>query len=180
MKTSTHATQLLKYLSAGVQPVEAARALGVTPSAVTQLMQSEELAPEVEKIRAAQAERGQALDQKYDALEEKLLNKLEQTIPLLMKPMEITKVLSHVNAAKRRGIVATTSTETPQIVHLHLPPQIRQRVILNAQNQVVAVGDKQLITIQSANVAKLAEANHAKPLTITDENEDKFGFSAEG
>lgn len=171
---SQHSAQLLKLLQHGVTPTEASRAMGITPSAVTQLMQTEEIAPQVEEIRKKQIERSSALDAKYDHLEEVLVARLEQTVPLLMKPREIMDVLQKVNGAKRRGVVASTPTAAPTVVHLHLPTQIKNKFIVNSNNQVVAVGEQQLITMQSSNIAKLAEAKNALPAPTAET--DEFGF----
>ena len=178
MMHSQHSSQLLKYLQHGVTQTEAARALGITPSAVTQLMQSEELAPQVEELRQKQIERSAKLDERYDSIEEKLLDQLERTIPRLLKPREISGVLAQVNSAKRRGITAAAqNSDQARVVQLHLPAVITNKFTLNATNQVVAVGDQQLITMQSANIAKLAESAHAKQ---SSDLANELGFTPQG
>lgn len=178
---STHATQALTLFEQGVTNSEIARSLGVTPSAITQLFDSEELAPRVKEIREAQLERSASLDVRYDRIEEKLLDQLERTIPMLLKPEQITNVLSRVNAAKRRGISLTQDNKPATVVHLALPPQIMQRITTNINNQVVSVGGQQLITLQSQNVATLAKLsevqNASQPQTVLIEQEDEYGFT---
>ena len=177
---STHATQLLNYIEQGVTPAECARALGITPSAVTQLMDSPELRDKIASIREEQLKRSSALDVAYDRVEEKLLNQFEQTVPMLLKPEQIVNALEKINRMKRRGIAMTTPEAPAKVVHLHLPTQVLAKFTTNVNNQVVAVGGQELITIQSANVAKLAEAKHAIPAAPQQEKLDEFGFVTKG
>lgn len=194
---STHANQVISYLKNGVSPIEISRALGITPGAITQLMQSPEVSEVVNKIQAEQQARSAALDKRYDALEEKLLTQLEKTVPLLMRPMEITKVLSQINAAKRRGAVHAISSGPAQVLQLNIPISLQSRFIVNAANQVVQAGEQTLVTMQSSNIPGLAqtmvslpgpvetvaipqtvEANHDVIINNPEiEEEDEFGFT---
>ena len=182
---STNITQVITYLKSGIQPIEIARALGITPGAVTQLMQHPEVAPEIAKIQAEQQARSSALDKRYDDLEEKLLGQLEKTVPLLMRPMEITKVLSQINAAKRRGVAAAIQTGPAQILQLNIPIALQTKFVVNAANQVIEAGEQTLVTMQSGNIAGLAQRALAPPPTGADndthtptiQEEDEFGFT---
>lgn len=194
---STHANQVISYLKNGVSPIEISRALGITPGAVTQLMQSPEVSEVVNKIQAEQQARSSALDKRYDDLEEKLLGQLEKTVPLLMRPMEITKVLSQINAAKRRGAVHAISSGPAQVLQLNIPISLQSKFIVNAANQVVQAGEQTLVTMQSSNIPGLAqtmvalpgpvetvaipqtiEANHDVIINNPEiEEEDEFGFT---
>ena len=173
---STHSAQLLSLFEQGVTPAEISRALGITPGAVTQLMQSEDLAPKISEIREAQLARSASLDIRYDNIEERLADQLERTIPMLLKPEQILNALEKVNRMKRRGISLTNNAAPAQVVHLHLPATMIAKVTTNISNQVISVGGQQLITMQSQNIAKLAEANYA-PYNPQIEQEDEFGFT---
>lgn len=159
MSTSTTAAALL---AKGIRKVDIAEHLGLTPSAVTQAVAS---AP------AAQlTDQHVQLDNQYDRIEQGLLNQLEKTMPLLMRPMEIAKVLSTINGARRRGGPLKDSGPKT-VVQLNLPVAIQNRFVLNAQNQVVSAGNQDLVTLQSQNVVKLLESSkNASP------QEDEFGF----
>ena len=174
---STHASRLVEYISAGVTPSEAARALGITPGAVTQLMETPEVSAQLTALREAQLVRSSALDSKYDRIEDKLLDQLERTVPLLMRPGEIANVLARVNSAKRRGVAHTAQTGPAKVLMLNLPPVIQQKFILNSHNQVISAGAQDLVTIQSAGVAKLVEATNANPPPAVIEQEDEYGFT---
>lgn len=174
---STHAAQLIKYISSGVLPGEAARALGITPGAVTQLMETPEVATELSRLREEQLLRSSALDTKYDRIEDKLLDQLERTVPLLLRPGEIANVLARVNSAKRRGAGHTPAAAPTKILQLNLPTILQQKFVVNSHNQVITAGAQDLVTIPSAAVAKLIEANHAHTATPIIEEEDEFGFT---
>lgn len=192
---STHASQVISYLKSGVTPIEISRALGITPGAVTQLMATPEVATELTRLREEQAIRSSAIDAKYDSIEEKLLNQLEKTIPLLMRPGEIAGVLTRINAAKRRGVAHAVQTGPAQVLQLNIPIALQSKFVVNGLNQVVEAGDQTLVTMQSGNIAGLARTALAPPLahTITGSSdddttpapqpivaqEDEFGFTHE-
>ena len=66
---STNADQLVELLRAGVLQQQAAAALGITASAVTQLIASPEVSAQQTNLREEQAKRSTAIDEKYDRLE---------------------------------------------------------------------------------------------------------------
>lgn len=159
---STHLAALDTLLKQGVSRSEAAAKLDITPSAVTQL------APSIATGVATNP-----LDDQYDAIEKKLLDQLERTIPLLMRPMEISRVLTTINQAKRRGGPLHTSNEAPKVLQLTLPIAIQNRFVVNAQNQVVSAGAQDLVTLPSNNVAKLLEGTQNVSLPAKEESNEQ-------
>ena len=169
---STNTSALATLLTSGMTQSQAAAALGITPSAVSQLMSSE--SPELDAAR----KRSSALDAEYDEIEGALLKQLKRTIPLLLRPGEISNVLTRINAAKRRGVAADTPSGPTQVIQLNLPTRIQNKFVVNSTNQVVTAGDQDLVTIQSAAVQKLLEShNNAAPQIPLVEQEDEFGFT---
>lgn len=175
---STHITQLTALLSAGVSQVDAASRLGITPSAVTQLI---ETSPDLQELRRKQLERSSQLDIEYDEIEAKLLQQLKRVLPLVMKPGEIGNLLTRINAARRRGVAASTNEGPTTIVQLNLPTAIQNKFVVNTANQVVAAGSQELVTIPSQAVQTLLkrkELPHAPTIpTPTILEEDEFGFT---
>lgn len=166
---SPNIEKLLSYIASGVTQSQAATALGITPSAVTQLLQTPEAIVKLEKLKEEQIERSTELDKKYDSIEAKLLDQLEKTIPMLMRPGEISAVLSKINQAKRRGAGAAKPAGQMQVIQLNLPTAIQNRFTLDARNTVVTAGKQDLVTLPSTAVPKLLEAQNEK-------REDEFGF----
>lgn len=158
---STNASSLAVLLAAGSTKSEAAEALGITPSAVTQLALDEQI------------QKSSKLDSKYDSIENKLLDQLERTIPMLMRPDQIARTLQIVNGAKRRGVAAQLDNTPKQVISLTLPTTIQNRFVLNSSNQVVAAGNQELVTMQSANVQKLLENSN-----VNSSIEKELGFDS--
>lgn len=184
---STHANQVITYLKNGITPIEISRALGITPGAVTQLMQSPQVSTEIAKMQAEQQARSSAIDAKYDAIEEKLLTQLEKTVPLLMRPGEIANVLSRINAAKRRGVAHQAPQGPAQVLQLNIPIALQSKFVVNAANQVVQAGEQTLVTMQSSNIPGLAQTQLSEVQNVitdqtnsaTIQEEDEFGFTHE-
>jgi len=155
----------LALLGSGVSAEAVANALGVTPSRVSQLLANKEFADQVATLRYENLQQHNSRDLAYDSLEDTLLTKLEKAIPMMFKPLDITKALQAVNGAKRRGQTAPSDGSVNQqtIVQLLLPTQITQKFTTNVNNQVIKAGDQELLTMQSGNLLSLAEKNEAIP-----------------
>lgn len=162
MKHSFNTSSLATLLAAGHTRSEAAAALGVTPSAVTQLAESMEVSEQI--------------DSQYDEIENMLLKQLKRTVPTLLRPAEIANVLTRVNQAKRRGSLHQDNNTPQTVINLNLPTSIQNKFVLNSSNQVVSAGTQELVTIPSGAVTKLLEAqNESKQQQLT--QTDEFGFS---
>ncbi len=164
---STNLAPLAQMLAAGQTKSQAARTLGITPSAVSQLTSTE--------AQEAQLKRSSELDAQYDRIEDKLLKQLERSIGLVVRPAEIARTLQIINSAKRRGVSASLESAPATVVQLNLPTTIQNKFTLNSSNQVVTAGTQDLVTIQSNNVKNLLETHRAKNLLPSPE-EDEFGF----
>jgi len=147
----------LALLGAGIAPETVAASLGVTPSFISQLLSEENFAAAVAELRFKNLSKHNERDNKYDELEDSLLSKLTDSLPLLQRPMEINKVLQTVNQAKRRGSSAPDSiVEKQSIISLTIPVQLIQQFHTNAQNQVVQAGEQTLLTMQSGSLSDMA------------------------
>lgn len=145
----------LELLGAGVSQEATASALGVSASYISQLMAEEEFAKAVAELRFTQLNNHTKRDNKYDAIEDKLLTRMEQSLPLMIKPNEILRAIQVVNAAKRRG---SQAQELPVGQHaqvvLSMPVKLVQKFTTNIMNQVISVEDKELITISPQQLLK--------------------------
>lgn len=148
-----------KLLGSGLLPSVVATTLGVTPSAISQLLAQDQFAEEVAKARyenlAAHTER----DNKYDSLEDQILDRLQQSLSMIFDPMKLVRILQVVNTAKRRGSGVQELPATQQtVVQLVMPTQIINQFTRNGNNQIVKAGDQDLVTMQSMNLPRLLEA----------------------
>lgn len=149
----------LQLLGSGLGPEVVATAVGVTAARISQLLAQDEFAQAVAELRFKNLQAHNVRDQSYDALEDALIEKLSDVMPLMMRPMEILKAISTINAAKRRGQSAPESiTHQNTIVNLVMPAQIVQKFTTNINNQVVNVGSQTLETIQSSTMLANAKA----------------------
>ena len=148
----------LNLLGSGAGAEQVAMALGVSSGRISQLLSKKVFSDKVASLRYQSLQQSNKRDEKYGSLEDKLLGKLERSIPLLLKPESILKAIQVVNGAKRRGQSAPEHSTTSQnIVNLVLPTQIVQQFTTNINNQVVKAGDQELLTIPSGNLLKQVE-----------------------
>lgn len=169
--TSPNQQKLMGLLGKGYTAAQSAQAVGVTESYVSQLLSEDWFAQEVQRLKFVNLAKHQNLDEKYDTFEEAMLDKLEKMSKLLIKPMEIAKVLQIVNGAKRKSHVNTDhATITQNIVNLNIPIALANKFVTNANNQVVEVSDatgrtQALITVASGQLEGLSrEAGAAREL----------------
>lgn len=152
----------LSLLGQGVAPVMVASTLGCTEGLISQFLADPKFSEEVTKIRLVTLQKQTGIDNKYIEAEDKLVDKLLKSIPLMSKPMDIVRSLQVVNATKRRGVAGDVGTAgISQVVQITLPGAYAAKLVTNAQNQVVEVQDetgaRSLITASSSSLDALAE-----------------------
>lgn len=151
----------LALLGQGVGPDMVASALGVSVSAISQLLSQSEFAAQVADLRFRTLAKHNEIDQKIEKLEEMLLDKLENVLPYLTDPMKLVAAFTRINAAKRRGLSAPEAIHQQNVVvSLNIPSIVvnqftRQEITVNANNQVVKAGAQDLVTIQSGKMNSL-------------------------
>ena len=102
-------------------------------------------------------------------MEDDLLDKMKDLIPLMFKPFEVLKAIQVINQAKRRGASSPDAITAQQtVVQLIMPTQIfnsftKQDLTLNINNQVIKAGQQDLITVQSGAMDKLLSASRTSP-----------------
>jgi hypothetical protein len=170
----------LSLLGAGFPPSVVASSIGTSESYISQCMSLDWFAAQVQELKFLNLQKHTELDAMYDDLEEKLVKKLDKLVPLLVKPMDITRVLQTVNSAKRRGAGASDlGTVTQNIIQLTLPPALLQRFIKNTNNQIVEVQDgtgqhNSLVTTSSGSLERLS-----REIRETEELRSSYGSGIE-
>jgi hypothetical protein len=152
----------LTLLGQGIEPSTVASAIGVSPSYISQLMSNKEFEAKVVELRVENLVKHSERDSAYDRIEESLQGRLEKMIPMMFKPMEVVKTLQVINAAKRRGPGSPDSiTQTQEVISLTLPTTIINQYMItpkletNSLNQVIKVGEQDIITVQSNRMEDL-------------------------
>lgn len=164
--TSATEQKALQLLGAGVSAEQTASALGVTPSRIAQLLSTDHFKDKVAELRYENLQKHNRRDNRYDSLEDRLLDKLDKALPLLIKPESILKAVTIVNGAKRRGQSAPQQVTNQQnIVTLVLPTVIIEKFSIDINNQVTKAGSQELLTMASGNLLKrVEEAEEARLL----------------
>lgn len=154
----------LHLLGQGIIPEQAAAASGLSPSRISQLLSQEEFAAAVAERRFESLAKHNDRDEAYDALEDQLIERMKDCLPLMVRPHEILKAIQVINSAKRRGSSAPSSlTEQSTIINLILPTQVLTQFQLNQHNQVVSVSgetNQDLLTIQSGSLLNQIKQKH--------------------
>lgn len=149
VSVSSMETRAIALLTAGIPAGKVAEALGVTPARISQLMEEQSFKEALAEAKFSHLNRYNEADANLDSLESKVVKKLDSVMELVHNPMQLTRIFSAVNAAKRRG--ASNLAELPDtgaIVQLNLPTKIVNNFQVNINNQVIKVGNEDLITIQ--------------------------------
>jgi hypothetical protein len=157
---TTTEERALALLGTGIAPETVAASLGISASRISQLLSQEEFAARVAELRFQNLAKHNQRDSAYDALEDNLLERLSDCLPLMHRPMEILKAIQVINAAKRRGQSTPESIiEKQQIIQLNIPVQIINKFQTNAHGQVTTIETsdtkQNLLTIQSGSLDAL-------------------------
>lgn len=137
-------------LGTGLPAATVAASLGCSESYISQLLSQESFKSRVATLRYESLAAHTQRDNSYDGLEDKLLDKLNDLLPLMQRPIEVLKALQVVNAAKRRGASTPEAMQEKQsVVSLVMPSAIIQKFTTNIQNQVIQAGNQELLTISS-------------------------------
>lgn len=156
--TTSTESRALSLLGSGLGPEVVASALGISVSRISQLLSQEEFAAEVATLRFQNLSKHNERDSRYDQMEDDLLERLRDCMPLMVRPMEILKAIQVINAAKRRGSSAPEQiTHQNNVVNLVMPTQIIQKFTTNINNQVIQAGHQNLNTMQSGSLLDLAK-----------------------
>ena len=157
-------------LGSGIAPVTVAASLGISPARISQLLSDDAFAARVAELRYNNLAKHNARDDVTDRLEDKVLEQLEEALPMIHRPMELVKAYQVLNSAKRRGSAAPEAIiEKQSIVQLVVPIQILNKFQVNAQGQAVTVGSQDLLTIQSGaldNLVKEKEKSNGGPTVL--------------
>lgn len=163
----------LALLGSGVPPESVAAALGVSASRISQLLSLPEFAAQVAELRFNSLQKHNDRDNKYDSLEDQLVDRMRDCLPLMMRPMEILKAIQIINAAKRRGASTPDSVTAQQtIISLTIPVQIINKFQTTVNQQVTHAGDQELLTIQASTLLK--EVQNATPALAAPDSQKEY------
>jgi hypothetical protein len=147
------ADRALTLLGQGVPASVVAATCGVTESRISQLVSDPEFAAQIAELRFSSLQKHNERDSQYDKIEDSLIKRLEDLLPLMMRPMEVLKAIQVINAAKRRGASAPDQVVQQQtFINLNIPTTLIQKFQVNQNNHVIQAGEQTLLTLQSGSL----------------------------
>lgn len=172
------AARALKMLATGVTQVETAKALGVSEGQISQFMAEPDFQEQLHSLVSQAFKDGQEIDDNYQKIEKALSKKLSDMTELMYNPDQILRTLKFANEAKRKvvpnlqnGSGHNGNQSGLQVAVLVLPTIVKKEFILNPLNEIVAVDNESLDTLNSKTldaiierrkVPKLTNGNHSK------------------
>lgn len=168
---STLRPAILSYLAQGLSHSQVARAVNCSPAYISQLLTEEDFKVELAEAQSRILAETSSYDAQLNRVEQALLNQIEKTIPMIVRPEAAVALWAKINAGKRRAssnaniAAASAAAQNTTIVNLQLPPAILKqyavddRFTLNAKNQVIEAGGQTLVTMHAAELDKLAAKN---------------------
>lgn len=163
--------QIKSLLKANCKPGDVAMQVGCDPSYVSQLLQDTEFAQEVFTARIDFLSKNTARDLNYDEIEDQLIDGLKLKISqgaAFFKTETLLRAISTINQAKRRSIVVNTNpgdtTINNTIIQLTIPQHAIRQFQVNAQNEVIAVGQQELISMPAKALLDIVKEKHGVEL----------------
>lgn len=148
--TKERALSLLGY---GSKPAQVAAVCGVSESEISQLVSDPIFAQQVAELRFKNQAKHNERDNELDMMEDTLIEKMKDLLPMMHRPMEVLKAIQVINQAKRRGASSPEQLSGAQtVVTLVMPITVVQKFTTNIHNQVVRAGNDDLVTIQSSKL----------------------------
>jgi hypothetical protein len=161
----------LSLLGDGYSAEVVAKAIGVTPARISQMLSNDEFKELVAELRFENLQLQTTRDKRLDTLEDKTLDKLEKYLPLITRPMELIKAFQTLNSAKRRGSPAEAGATliNQTVVNLTIPSAIINKYKADANGQVIEVNDMPFISAPSSLLPTLIkrEQQHEEPERVT-------------
>lgn len=182
--TTATAERALKFLGEGHSLEVTAAACGVTLSRVSQLLADENFAARVASARYASLLRASDRTQKYEKIEDSILDKLEKSLCMIFDPLKLARLLQVISAAKPKNVFTPSDLPAAQpTVALNIPQVVVNRFTTNIFNQVVEVIEgnsdsnvkkQTLVTIQSKALDALAKSRLPTAEKISEEHHEHF------
>lgn len=163
--------QIKELLGQGLAAEVVASAVGCTASYISQLLSDEEFSADVARLKIESLAKHNRTDNKLATLEETLLDNLIDDVvsKRIYKPHDVLKTFAVINAAKRRGASSTNSSNAPSggVVQLTIPVHIVQQFTMDSRKEVVAVGEKSMVTIAPEKLLGMLKAEAGSEIDTT-------------
>jgi hypothetical protein len=162
--------KIIDLLSQGLPQGVVAKACGVDDSYVSQLMADEDIRTQVITAKTKKVEDGVKVDNRIENIESLALERMENLLPYVTKPMDLARIFQVVNGAKKRTAELTglNTNPTAPLVQINISMEAATQFKLSSDKQVVEVDGRSMATLPARMLSeKLAERKANAPL-ITD------------
>lgn len=150
---------LLAALKNGLTPAQIAEIVGVTDSAVVQIIQEYGLQAE-----ATRNSKFANIDEKINSIEERVLTQMDKSVKWETDLNKLTRIFQVVNAAKRRSLAegdTLPGSQDVKLVSINLPSHVELNFHLDNNRRLVGVGDQSLQTMPAGKlVERSKELSH--------------------
>ena len=161
--------RIVSYLSQSFSQTAIADMVGCDPSYVSAVSSSPEYKEwiEAERVRLKVLKTDEEIEGKYVALEKNILKQVNESLPFaefrdLTHTMEVLiRRKQQLGLKQMSGVVVNGNAQFNTVV-LSIPRAAAPEITLNAQREVIAIGDKSLAPMQSGAVRKLFETLEKK------------------
>jgi transcriptional regulator with XRE-family HTH domain len=155
----------IQYLAQNLAPSQVAGVLGVTESAISQLMADEDFMKEVNAAKEAASAEDLKFDERLDEAESRVLENIERRIGManMQQSLQAFRVL---NGARRRKDARTHfgAAGSGVTVNIMLPTSMVPKYIMNSQSEIVEVEGKTMASATPNRVTELLAEQKAAAL----------------
>jgi hypothetical protein len=163
------AGRILKYLSSGCNDVQAATACGVDPSYVAQLKAEPDFQEQISEALRKSLVDAKEVDDNYAEIERLASKKLRDLMHYANSMDQLLKIAKFANEAKKKltpiGPLNGEHVSDIAPVRLAIPYILHQTFVVNPNQEVVKVGERNLSTLNSRSMESIAK-QYREVLTI--------------
>jgi len=151
----TQTDKLISFLAAGVSQSAAAAACGVSPSLVSQLLESPEVQDKLAIAKATSLSSDLDHDSRLERVQDLVLARVEATVGMITDPMKAVKALQMLSTVKKRVGETVGEAAPTTIVTLDLPASAKVAISLSRDKQVIAIDGRSTATLPSRNLGNM-------------------------
>ena len=147
---------IAKYLAQGLTQEQVAAIVGCTPSYISQLVAQDDIKElvEVEQKRIQAEKENTQEEQEYSGLEKKARVYLSDNMPFA-EYKDVLKLLEILNRRKEKPVPQMINNTQINVTRLSVPAAAMPEFVVNAQNEIIGIGEKSLAPMSSAGVREM-------------------------
>lgn len=161
MNEHIDATRMKKLLAQDLPQNVIAKVLGCSEGFVSQ--KAAEFAEEVVAMKIAKLSAASDTEERREALEGTLLEKLEKAVDFMLRPAELLAAYKTITGASNKTAAALANggnaTQQGQLVTVVLPQVLAINFVQNQQGEIIEAGGRSLATLPSAVLKQMAKTN---------------------